>query len=118
MQTRDLKYWYNKFNKKFFSNKLPDVWVHFARTGRGKRSNRYSLLGQTYFSNKWEPYEIRIHHKLYNKPLFETLCIKTLLHEMAHVSVGGKFRHGPEFKKEIDRLYKAGAYTKTNGGIL
>jgi len=34
----------------------------------------------------------------------------SLLHEMAHLYLEGRGKHGPRFKREIDRLYALGAF--------
>lgn len=111
MTTTDLKYWYKYFNKRFFRNSLPDVWVTFGRLPIGTQ-----VMGRSHFAGpNYEPYKITVSSRLKH---WDSVCIIILLHEMAHVSIGGKYAHGKRFFQELDRLYKAGVYTKVRGGLL
>lgn len=115
MRNVDLQYWYKTFNRKYFSKKLPKIPVRFKKVAK-------NCLGETDIYNKtYEPVEIRIHPKL-SKSLGTKQCIMTLLHEMCHVSATMKHKrrtgHGPKFRKEIETLFRKGAYTRFNGGLL
>ena len=122
MKTIELKYWYSFFNKKYFKNKLPDLYVHFGKLSRFKMGRtKFRVLCKSCdcclkLREKYKdeiktdrlPIEISI-NKQFQKGLggYE-LAITTLVHEMIHVSIGGKYYHGPKFRKEKKRLLRAG----------
>ena len=113
MNNRSLKYWYGVFNKKFFDSKLPNILVRFRKV---KATN----FGETDIERKtYIPVEIRISPELKRQ---HRHAIITLLHEMCHVSnaIEHKRRcyHGPKFVEEMERIFKRGAYTRFNGGLL
>lgn len=131
MRTSDLIYWYKFFNKKYFGNKLPKrLWVHFGKLKRNR-------LGETRFQrlcnkcdkcaelkkkfkkkikNNFVPHDLRINQKFRSGLGSDGMVITTLLHEMVHVSIGGKYYHGPKFKKELRRLMTVGAFDRVLGG--
>jgi hypothetical protein len=125
MTSSDLKYLYNLFNKKYFSDKLPDIYVHYGKTRRGcygftafttlcKRCEKCKRLKLKY-GHEMKNGRLAIHltvSNLLKKSLGVHQSVITLLHEMMHVSIGGKYKHGPKFRKEKKRLLRAGAYDR------
>lgn len=110
----DLAYWYKRFNRRFFENKLPIIPVRFRRVS----TLAYAETDITCKSKR--PVEIRVSPVL--RP-FSKIAISSLLHEMCHVSNAVKYKtircgHGPRFIKELERICREGAYTRYNGGIL
>lgn len=67
----------------------------------------------------YKPVEIRISPELAK---YSKMVIISLIHEMCHVSNAVKYKricsHGPKFVKELERVLKAGAFTRFNGGVL
>lgn len=131
MRTSDLIYWYKYFNRKYFGNKLPKrLWVRFGKLKRGcLGETRFRMLCnecdkclqlKTKFKKEIKenflPYDIMINQKFKSGLGGDEMIITTLLHEMAHVSIGGKYRHGPKFKKELRRLMTVGAFDRVLGG--
>lgn len=109
MLTCELSYWYERFNERFFSNKLTkDIWVHFGKLPG-------NVLGRTKFGKKWEALEIRVSNRIKH---LDSYSIIILVHEMCHVSIGGKYNHGPRFKRELERVIGKGALTRVRGGAI
>lgn len=110
MTNYDLRYWYKEFNRRFFSGKLPkSVSVGYRKLPR-------TLMGRAHFVGpSFRPTKISVSERM---KIYDKISIIILLHEMAHISIGGKYKHGKTFWKEVDRLYKAGAYTRVRGGVL
>jgi hypothetical protein len=104
---RDLKFFYRRFNKKFFHNQLPNnLTVRFAspaqftQKGLGKRTCAITLI------EDGKAYAIIV-----KKTRGKTWAyIKAdLLHEMVHVK-NPRLAHGPRFQKEMLRLAQIGAF--------
>jgi hypothetical protein len=108
MRTSDLRYWYNWYNKKYFKNKLPKTLsVHYGKLKR----NRLGIV--CFLIKNWVPVELVVSQKFRTGLGSDDLAIATMLHEMVHISIGGKERkHGPRFRKEVKRLSRAGALDK------
>jgi len=114
MRNYELRYWYDLFNKKYFGKKLPRIPVRFR-----KCITKHAMAESDFRIPSNEPVEIRIDPYLNKHSKSVIVC---LLHEMCHVSTAVKYKrrcgHGPKFQQEIERLYRAGAYTRYNGGLL
>jgi hypothetical protein len=92
----DLRWWYRRYNKKYFAGKLPAAKVKFAKLAAGELGTMYHGLDEVYITKefrKW-PREAKF----------------TLLHEMVHLALPVNAWHGPSFEKEMLRLAKAGAF--------
>lgn len=92
---------FNKYNKLYFGNKLKVSSVRFI-----KLKNPWHA--QTAFFSDYPPL-IEINSRLqYSGKLTRIV----LLHEMAHVAnhSDSNISHGPEFRKQIKRLMRLGAY--------
>lgn len=126
MTSLHLKCLYNKFNKKYFKNQLPDLYVHYGKLHRncfgktrfkilckGKCERCYKLRTKYIdeVKNNRLAIDIIVSDKL-KKSISDHQSVLTLLHEMIHVSIGGKYQHGPKFRKEMKRLLRAGAYNR------
>ena len=105
MTNTRLKHWYKVFNRKYFKNELPNLEVKFSKElpdqmMGGSRWNRKRGKDAS-FNAIWINWA---HRK------GTVIAIQTLLHEMCHIAIGPRYNHGTRFHKQIDRLYKAGAY--------
>lgn len=98
LTNKDLKHWYKHYNKKFWQNRLPDIPVRFANTGKN--------WGQTHFEGH-EPAYIEISREAKKS---RAVSLMTLLHEQVHVFLPDRIIHGPKFEAEMLRLAKAGAF--------
>lgn len=96
MTNAELRYWYRRYNKKYFGGKL-DARVCFSKEVCKK------FIGHA----DWYDRVITI-----SKEIKRLDCVikGTLLHEMAHIKLPVKVNHGPRFEKEMLRLAKAGAF--------
>jgi hypothetical protein len=95
-----LKRCYLRFNRIYFSNRLPTElpvrWAQDKSLGppkwMGCSNSDFILLNARYRYSK-------------------NLCKTTLLHEMAHIAtVEEKAHHGPQWKREMRRLARIGAF--------
>jgi hypothetical protein len=93
---------YREYNKKYFKGKLPKVIIKYKKLND-------NVAGRTFFGygEDWPAQEIHLSKRL---SYYEKCTVQTLLHEMIHISIGGKYKHGSRFKKELKRLIKAGAF--------
>lgn len=97
-----LRWWYRRFNAAYFGGRLPMPGQILFR--RGLSELGYTLFFPTGRSSVALEVSVtdRLRHSL-------DLCLIVLLHEMAHVAKP-RAEHGPVHKKEIRRLFRAGAY--------
>lgn len=113
---------YSYLNHKYFKSKLPRLEIKFIhlkgfRLGRTyfeilcscKRCDKLRIKYGPHIKNNHLPRFIEIDKRLSRGKGSPELSYAVLLHEMAHVSVGGKHQHGPKFRKEMKRLLRAGA---------
>jgi hypothetical protein len=104
-----LKSLYNKYNRQYFDNKLPDILVGYATTRQFKthRVKKGTCAFTSFDDTKHtKPTAIVV---LYF-PGKSMLYIKAdLLHEMVHVSKP-RAEHGKVFKKERRRILLLGAF--------
>lgn len=97
LTNKKLKYWYRRYNKKFWKNRLPEIPVRFANI---------KDLGQTHFEGH-EPVYIQIKREM---KFSRALSLMTLLHEQVHVFLPDRIIHGPKFEAQMLRLARAGAF--------
>lgn len=99
MTNKDLRWFYALFNKRYFSGKLPDVYLHHVKLARNDYGITHFLKGCPVLTviNK----SLKHHQK-------HTLM--TLLHEMGHIKLGVRVKHGPKFQREMRRLARLGAF--------
>ena len=95
-----LKKYYQRFNRIYFGNKLPDIPVKFEETARK------GVVGETTFFGSC-PVRISISP---NIRYWDKIVLQVLLHECAHVALPANVQHGPRFDREIARLFRAGAF--------
>lgn len=99
----ELKQFYRKYNRKYFSNKLTDrVEVCWSTLGTDDMLGRCCPIGDGFVILLFTPAAGREH----------TMNM-TLLHEMAHIAtVDEPQAHGPKWKAEMRRLAKIGAFDR------
>lgn len=100
---RQLKNWFNKYNRQFFSGELPDVVV-FWEPAAGAHAVTCPV-----FEVADNVFEIKLDPALKGVPSFWKIV---LLHEMCHVAIWRKHpkhQHGKVFQQEKDRVYALGA---------
>lgn len=109
-----LKTLYNRYNKKFFEGKLPDIILGYATGAELKKSlkekrSKEVLCAVTYFDEEHTTIPLSI---VLNKEAHKYVADKkaTVLHEMAHVSKP-RAGHGKVFQEEMKRLAQAGAFS-------
>jgi hypothetical protein len=95
----NLRDFYRRFNKKYFSNSLPkDMPVSFRNI---------PTLGNTVIHKQtFRPLYIQITNRI---RFSSRLCMGTVLHEMIHVAHPEKRGHRGWFDKEMLRMVKRGA---------
>jgi hypothetical protein len=91
---------YKHYNRKYFKNKLPTVWLHY-----GGKPGRSAHAETTWYSDG--AMEIMINREFQR---CGRLIRIFLLHEMAHVSLPNNAFHGPRYKARIKKLIRQGAY--------
>jgi len=102
---RELKQYYRKFNRKYFDNSLPDIFVGYAPVSTGHAAEFISYEDGTY----------KIHvHPLLKRLKLDNYSLLLLVHEMAHCNLRDaparvRHGHGPIFQKEMKRLANLGA---------
>lgn len=98
----ELKQFYRKYNRKYFSNKLTDrVEVCWSTLG-GNHYGRTQELVDGFLLLLYDPASTE-----------EKAMHMTLLHEMAHIATWSERRsHGPKWKAEMRRLAKIGAFDR------
>lgn len=109
----DLDKMYKDYNKKYFSNKLPDIKVVWDSL-KGKAGVTLSKIAKNKKNKKEKIVDIMIKiSNIYNKS--ETQVKSVLLHEMIHVYLlnkgiietkGGDKSHGTEFEKKRKEIEK------------
>lgn len=90
---------YNRFNRLYFSNELPDLEIVW------EPSDDSMATTHTY---EGEPHRLTFDPALRG---YRKIIKIVMLHEMIHVQYP-KIGHGARFKAEIQRLWKLGAYEK------
>lgn len=100
MTNKKLRYWFRRYNKKYFSNRLPEISVKFKDITRAK------CIGQTHYEC-YKPVYVAIDNEL---KTWSDMAKMTLLHEMCHVALPLRVNHGPRFQDEMLRLARAGAF--------
>lgn len=101
-----LKKLYRQYNKKYFGNKLPDIWVDFgdARTWRQARLSKNTCAAT--FIDNGKPIGILIRYYKFKGSAYTKA---DLLHELCHVA-HPRAGHGKVFQDEIKRLVDEGAF--------
>lgn len=94
----DLKWWYRRYNRRFWGGRLPAADIRFARIDS-------SCLGQCIVFDGIPEIRIATGIRKWTK-----VCKTTLLHEMVHVALPRRVEHGPRFEREMRRLASAGAF--------
>lgn len=105
---RALKKLYREYNRKFFGNTLPKIWLIFGQAREWKKARLGKTTCAATFFEGGKPIGIAIR---YYKHKGSQYCKTDLLHEMCHVA-RPRAGHGPAFKEEIRRLMLAGAFDK------
>lgn len=110
MTNSKLKALYLRLNRRYFAGRL-DKFLNVSF-----RDMSDYKLGHAAFVYK--PGRKAVYHEICLHPELKRrdrgiYAIHTLLHEMAHLSVGHQANHGPRFQKEIRRLFNMGAYVGT-----
>lgn len=120
-----IEYNYNKFNKLYFGNTLPNISF---KTSNTKKAWGYATYKYDFINSTIIPLSITISN-YYDSP--EDVKIQTLLHEMIHIEdyfwhpehfirngkkVSGNYynAHGSWFKNEANRITKESGYKITN----
>jgi len=97
-----LKRAFNQYNKKYFKNRLMSDMI--VRWRQWPDEKTVALFGQGGF------WTIQINIDV--SP-FECVWRLALLHEMAHAATNDEtLHHGPRWRREMQRLAKAGAFNK------
>jgi len=102
---RELKQQYRVFNRKYFGNSLPDIFVGYADVSSGHAAEFISYEDGTY----------RIHiHPLIKRLKLDNYSLLLLVHEMAHCKLRNaparvRCGHGKIFQDEMKRLANLGA---------
>jgi hypothetical protein len=97
-----LRWWYRRLNRAYWGGRLPTPGqILFRRKMRGEGHTVFLNLGREQIVA-----EVALSHRMQRIP---SLCGIALLHEMAHVAKP-RAGEGPEHKREIARLFRAGAY--------
>lgn len=96
----ELQFFYRRYNKEYFNNRLPDVDEVTVRYGV------INAIGQQC------GFEIIINKKFRKYP---SICLATLLHEQVHLLLDedeshNTEPHGRKFQKEMRRLARIGAF--------
>lgn len=96
-----LKRWFREYNKKYFDNKLPNVYCFWEP----------SFVTSDELGELWEKepglFILRIDPAI---KFCKELSRITLLHEMSHLKLWPYLGHGKGFPAEIARLIFLGAY--------
>jgi hypothetical protein len=95
---RQLRYWYNKWNAKYFESSLPtDIHLLWEPVNGG--------IAEFDYTNK--PWTIRLDPSMrFSKSMWSM----ALLHEMCHAKLAPNGKHGKKFQDEMLRLALAGAF--------
>lgn len=115
MKSSKLERCFDRFNKKYFGNKLPKAYVYLDK----RIWKRDCVLGDYTEFDTFNPknkktgqwYRIRIANEV--KKVSPRMARFVLLHEMVHHKLNRKkeyTHHGPLFQKEMLRLARAGAF--------
>ena len=89
---RQLKTYYNTFNRKYFNSELPDAKVWWEALGG-------ATMGDCLYLEDEGLWRIRINPFVGG---WRAICKCTLLHEMIHIKTGEA--HGLKFDRERQRL--------------
>jgi SprT-like family protein len=103
---RQLKHWYDKYNKAYFGGALPEAVVYWEPS-----AGNHAVTCPV-FEVSDNVFEIKIDPALKGVTQFWK---QTLLHEMIHVRIWKqhpKHQHGKLFQDEKDKLYAQGALRK------
>ncbi len=110
--------YYKAYNEVYFKNELPaceTVFRDLQKMSKGAIGHYTPVEYEIFRGGKWTPH--RKTHRIEIDPkakYMNVLWQSTLLHEMAHLSVGLKHKrvksHGTIWQKEMLRLATAGAF--------
>jgi predicted SprT family Zn-dependent metalloprotease len=102
---RQLKHWYDKYNKLWFNNDLPSHTVLFWEPLPKDAGNTCPV-----YEVDHGQFLIKIDPSLKGVPCYFKI---TLLHEMTHLKLWPKYprsKHGKVFQNEMQRLANDGAF--------
>jgi hypothetical protein len=100
MNNKQLRFWYRRYNKKWFQNKLPEITLRFAKPDK-------NWLGDTVFLGT-DPEYIAISKEIKN---WNRVVRMILLHEMVHVSLPVRITHGLRFEARMRSLARRKAFS-------
>ena len=113
---RQLRYWYGKYNARFFNNTLPTTievyWEPPLGAAYGETVPEYEVLPCRRLQKIDDHFVLRLNPALRG---WGSVWKMTLLHEMAHISLwesNPRHQHGKVFQEEMMRLAREGAFTK------
>lgn len=115
---KTLQRYYAEYNRRYFGNSLPKcktVWADLEKLSEGAVGHYRPVEYERFDGKRWHHYRtdhlIEIDPKLRS---MNTIWQSTLLHEMAHLSVGLRHKkvvsHGKIWQQEMLRLATAGAF--------
>lgn len=115
---KTLQRYYKTYNRKYFGNELPACETFFKnlqKMSKGAIGHYVPVEYEIFRNGQWVPH--RKTHRIEIDPKAKTMGIfwqSTLIHEMAHLSVGLKHKrvksHGRVWQKEMLRLATIGAF--------
>jgi hypothetical protein len=95
---RQLRRWYNAFNRQWFGDRLPKDTVLRYEVVNGAQAECIENLDGRYL--------IRLNPAI---AWAQRNAKMALMHEMAHVAIGNEHGHGKKFQEEMLRLAQCGA---------
>jgi hypothetical protein len=97
---RQLKRFYNTYNRLYFDGKLPECHIWWEPLGG-------STFGDCLYLEEEKVWRIRMNPFMAG---WKSVYRFTLLHEMVHVKLSPYLKHGKKFNDEMLRLAEQGAF--------